>query len=462
MSTNIHSLCVEKPEIKEIFEIETGEFFSAQQAIGNDYDKLIKLRMELSESINSSKPKFLCPLCHVPVYIACSRHNNDKKFFFKHRVEEGNCPAITRSTYTQEQIEAIKYNGAKESPAHFRMKEIIAESLAYDSDFSDIKIEKVIKGADRKAWRKPDIQALWKGNLRVAFEVQLSTTFLQVIAQRRLFYKSEGGLVVWIFKRFDKENALMTQDDIFHNNNQNLFLVNEDTLKESKQHKGLMLNCHWKDLSVKSSHIITSWNSKYVKFKELEWNLDKQSIYYFNYLQEYEKLADRLENGDLKERFEEWWINLENTPESHNPVWNVFKDEFSNKEIYIYDYPYQIDILLSSLYSVKHKRIIGFRFQKFIQIAHLVADLRNNKKILQIFRVALYVYRLGDLIVSQDKEGKWKRKSDEFRKLIYTDKDYERDKNLDALMKLLFPELMHQEIWDKLKIIDERHNQNNE
>jgi hypothetical protein len=186
--------------------------------------------MELSESINNNNPKYCCPICHVAVYIACNRHNDDKKFYFKHRIENGNCPAITRRTLTKEQIEAIKYNGVKESPAHFKIKHLIAESLRNDPNFTEIKIETVIKGQDRKQWRKPDIQAVWQGKLKVAFEVQLSTTFLEVIAQRRLFYKAEGGLVCWIFKKFDKENALMTPDDIFHNNNQNLFLASDDTV----------------------------------------------------------------------------------------------------------------------------------------------------------------------------------------------------------------------------------------
>lgn len=41
-------------------------------------------------------------------------------------------------------------------------------------------MEKVWKGqpvADRATWRKPDVQVV-RGNERIAFEVQLSTTFL--------------------------------------------------------------------------------------------------------------------------------------------------------------------------------------------------------------------------------------------------------------------------------------------
>lgn len=459
MSSTNHNLCVDNPQIKEVFEFETGEYYTAQQAIGSDYNKTVKLRMALLENINKGNPTYLCPMCHVAVYLACRRHNNDKKFYFKHRVENGNCPAITRGTLTKEEIEAIKYNGAKESPAHFRMKEIIAESLSHDPDFSDVKPETVIKGADRKTWRKPDIQALWKGKLRVAFEVQLSTTFLEVIAQRRLFYKAEGGLVCWIFKKFDKENALMTQDDIFHNNNQNLFLASEDTLKSSKQNKGLMLNCHWHEPTIKNSHIVNEWNSKYVKFKELEYDLDKQAIYYFDYTNEKEKLINKLENGDLKERFEEWWIKHNHPPE-YIGEWKAFVDEFTNKDIYINEYPYEIHHLISGLYSAKYGRVIGSEYTKLTQVAHTIANLKD-KSVLQIFRVALLVYNRGNQIVEEDKSGLWKKKSNEFRKLLYSSNEYQRNKDLGNLMKFLFPELMKKEVWAKLKSFDDKHNLNN-
>lgn len=459
MSSTNHNLCVDNPQIKEVYVIEEDEIYTAQKTIGNDYDKTVKLRMELSESISLKKPKYICPICLVGVYIACSRHNNDKKFYFKHIVENGNCPAETRSTLTKPQIEAMKYNGVKESQAHIRMKEIIYESLSQDPNFSDIKLETIIKGEDRKSWRKPDIQALWQGKLRVAFEVQLSTTFLKVIGERRLFYKAQNSLVCWVFKKYDKEHALMKQDDIFHNNNQNLFLASEDTLKSSKLNKALMLNCHWYEPKINHNNIVKEWNSKYVKFKELEYDIDKQAIYYFDFKNEQEKLTNKLENGDLKERFEEWWIKHNHSPE-YKGEWKAFVDEFTNKGIYINEYPYDIHHLISGLYSAKYGRVIGSEYTKLVQAAHTIADLKD-KSVLQIFRVALLVYNRGKQITEEDKKGLWKKKSDKFRKLLYSSNDYQRNKNLDNLMKFLFPELMKKEVWLKLKAFDDKHNLNN-
>ncbi len=50
----------------------------------------------------------------------------------------------------------------------------------------------------------PELAREWAkfGELRMAFEIQLSTTFIRVIAERREFYLREGGLLVWLFASF--------------------------------------------------------------------------------------------------------------------------------------------------------------------------------------------------------------------------------------------------------------------
>ncbi|PPC93672.1 MAG: hypothetical protein CTY33_06965, partial [Methylotenera sp.] len=114
----------------------------------------------------------------------------------------------------------------------------------------------------------------------------------------------------------------------------------------------------------------------------------------------------------------------------------------------------------SGLYSAKYGRVIGSGYNKLTQVAHTIASLKD-KSVLQIFRVALLVYNRANQIIEEDKTGLWKRKSNKFRKLLYTTNEYQRNKNLDDLMKFLFPELMKKEIWIKLKTFDDKHNLNN-
>jgi len=93
-------------------------------------------------------------------------------------------------------------------------------------------------------WRQPDVSALYHGQ-RVAFEVQLSTTFLDVIALRRLFYLKEGGLLFWVFAKFEEFSRRLTMDDVFFNNNQNAFLVSGLTRDASFAAGDFLLDCVW-------------------------------------------------------------------------------------------------------------------------------------------------------------------------------------------------------------------------
>lgn len=91
------------------------------------------------------------------------------------------------------------------------MKEWIREGLARDSEFSDVVVEGNWTGALTGERRRPDVRAMYRG-LPIVFEVQLSSTYLNVIAERRVFYLQEGALLVWVFAEFDDQMRKLTQD----------------------------------------------------------------------------------------------------------------------------------------------------------------------------------------------------------------------------------------------------------
>ncbi len=118
---------VEDPEIAEVLDMQTGSSIPAHEAIGSDYEQAMALRMELGEARARSEPLYVCPMCGTPVYLVSGKET--RSFFFRHELEDGCCPAKTRGELNEQEINAHKYNGAKESHAHIRMKQIIAESL---------------------------------------------------------------------------------------------------------------------------------------------------------------------------------------------------------------------------------------------------------------------------------------------------------------------------------------------
>ena len=122
------SLCVDNPEIQEVINLVTGDLLPVQEVTGSDYPKLETLRMELAEANASNNLLFACPICMVGVYLSCVR-KDEKRFFFKHRTENGNCPAITRGELTKEEIEARKYNAAKKTKRTFDTKKLLWKVL---------------------------------------------------------------------------------------------------------------------------------------------------------------------------------------------------------------------------------------------------------------------------------------------------------------------------------------------
>jgi len=186
-------LWVEKPEVKEVQETESGQHLPVAKVMGTDYERLVQLRFDVRSQVRKEDPLYRCSLCNVAVYIC--RAKESFKFFFRHQHEDGSCPARTRGELSQDEINARKYNGAKESKLHRRMKDWVCQCLAADGRFEDIAQEPTWKGPLTGERRRPDVRAVYNG-LPIAFEIQLSTTHLDVIAARRDFYQQEGGLLV--------------------------------------------------------------------------------------------------------------------------------------------------------------------------------------------------------------------------------------------------------------------------
>ncbi|WP_454655544.1 DUF7830 domain-containing protein [Bosea beijingensis] len=171
---------VEDPELAEVLELETGEIFKAVEFIGGlRYDALVKLRVDVQDDLQRGRYRFQCAWCSTPAYIVAS---SQKRFFFRHIEEDGSCAARTREALSAEEILARKYQGQREGEPHKRIKSLIERSLAADPTFSSVALEKTWRAArDPKARRQPDVQAVC-GERRLAFEAQLSTTFLSVVA----------------------------------------------------------------------------------------------------------------------------------------------------------------------------------------------------------------------------------------------------------------------------------------
>lgn len=435
----VSSLAADDPAIPEVLDLRTGALIPADVAIGNEYGPAIKLRMALRQSIVMGSPLYVCPCCGVPVHLVC--HAAARRFFFRHVLEDGRCTARTRGRLSEAEICARKYNGAKESQAHRLMKAILAESLKCDPRFHDIQVETVVKGGDG-TWRKPDVQAIFDG-MRVAFEIQVSTTFLRVLAERRAFYLQEGGsILVWVFQSFDADCARLTQDDIFYSNNSNLFIAGEETLTASRARGKCVLDCRWAEPFVENGQLRTRWDGQLVAFEDLQIDRSGQRVFHFDY--DKQVLALRAGNPEILRRdFERFWLSRRNDEAYDRSMWNALVETFAAQGV-----PLPVEPnwggapanLLNVLYAAREGRPIGWRFRRLVEVACHVAS--RHKRLLRAFLHALDVYGRWKQVRQEDDEGAWRIQLEQCQPgLAVNSLEYEADSRFDGLVNLLFPEL---------------------
>lgn len=434
------NLAVDSPEIDEVLDLETGQVQLARKIIGSDYAAAIALRMRLQESIARGQPTHVCPVCGVPVYLVSRREQ--RRFFFRHLLEDGRCSLVTRGKLSREEINARKYNGLKESAPHIQMKEWVAESLACDPDFAAIKKESVWKGRDRGEWRKPDVRALYRG-IPIAFEIQLSTTYLSVIAERRVFYQKQDALLCWIFRVFDPEHSRLAYDDIGYSNNLNVFVVNQQTLNASRTAGRFLAECLWAEPYRDDGELRQRWMSRVVSFKDLTLDGNQQRIYLFDYEGACEDLKRREGYENLRREFDDYWLSNSTYGRYDAWAWSKLRKTYRQIGIVLPANPHSTAgpvALLNALYSAREGIPVGWKFDRLVQVAHRIAD--SYPYALRDFRKALTVYDRGEQLKNEDKTHKWRDKVKGYlAHLEGDDPKYRRKSIYDKLLKFLFPEV---------------------
>lgn len=446
------NLSVVRPEIAKVLVSASGIEQPVAEVLGRDYERLMQLRTEVKASIQDGRPAYLCAECFTPVYIC--RRKDTRRFFFRHKTEDGRCSAITRGELSQDEIKARKYNGAKESWLHIQMKSWLVESLQASGQFSDIQQEKRWTGRITGEWRKPDVVATLNG-LKIAFEVQLSTTFLDVIVARRRFYLHEGGLLFWVFAAFDEDARRLTLDDVFYNNNQNAFIVSQQTHEASIVAGDFLLDCVWTK-PPSERHEVCLVRDR-ISFRDLKLDIEKQQAYFFDYTaavkqQTADAVAERLR---WPQEFEEWFLKvaaehsslydqedaIANFPKDVPAHWSS-RNMLTDTPLRFYDHTRHLPVaMLNAIYSAKKGHPVGLRRKQFIEVAHYVAA--SYPHYLLWFRRALHVYDRASLLKEQDRTGNWKRRVTAYRKEMQEDPDkYVADQSHQLLFEFLFPELI--------------------
>lgn len=453
---------VGNPQIKELLSLRTGRLLDVRTFINRQrYDSLIRLRGAILETMQASKPRLVCALCGVPAYLVSS---TDKAFFFRHAREDGSCPAITRDFPNDIDLRARKYAGLPESEPHKRLKCLLMRSLAADPAFAD--------SGEERHWRatvpglgprRPDVSASWNG-LRLAFEAQLSTTFLSVIVGRRRFYRAEGALLVWVLAGFDPFRRRLTEDDIVFPNNSNALVVDEETTVASEASGRFKVRC-WHRIPGSAS----DWRSDIVDFSALTLDLTEQRAFLVDVtgeetaararaqaelrLAEEAKLeaqrsAREARNAALRSDFITYWRALyesRGSLEKREQDWAAFHRRFTQVGIPFPPSSWgdgDLDRWLRMVFTAQTGRPEGWNYRRLPEVAHHLHDQFPDK--LVAFFHMLNHYGHAETLKAEDATGNWQAKARRARQEIKAgSRRYEEHCAWDELLAFLFPELFH-------------------
>ena len=436
---------VDDPQIEEVLDVESNEIVPSGRYLQNNPRVISELRLELRLAARRGMPRVLCPLCHTAIVPTSSKLRNH---FFKHyyKADARTCPYNNLKTLSQKQQDALRYNGLKEGARHRRMKDLVVASLQSDPLFDQtrIDIERRWKGTQNpESWRQPDVRA-WKSELSIAFEIQLSSTYIDVIADRREFYLAEGGLLFWLFEDARELNPRQYQEDIFYNNNDNLFIVDEETCELSKERSAFMLRCRYLVPENLDGKIRERWEERIVSFHDLVVDTSKQIAFYFDTrsaLDKAKEAAKQQNDEQLRRTFEAFWLEKKaqdvTTAEKEYLHLRLQLSErgISVPEKYTENH---FTALLNILYSAKHGSCVGYSYEKFIQVAHIAHD--KYPGYLRYFTAIVQHHGTKKRLLEEDATGKWKERRKKIWDLIQNnDPHVAPDVEHGHLVALLFP-----------------------
>jgi hypothetical protein len=292
--------------IGAVLNLQTGELLEAEELFSKPEQReaeIFQLRTSLEEYRQRDEALYVCIYCKHPVGIRGRK--NRQHYYFAHTRDGDDCHIKTGTQLSREQIQCIKYNGVKESEKHQWLKGQLANLLEQDPLVQQVDIEKVYRDTTiSNAWKKPDILARL-ADKSIAFELQLSTTFLSVIVSRALFYKEHKVFLIWIFSDFSIENDMQkfTQKDVYYTNYFQVYVFDKEAQQQSMHDNQLVLKCYYQSSVIKDNIVRQKWEVAFISIHDLNWNEQDYSFFYYDSVKE--KLALELQlKQDLSSRKE--------------------------------------------------------------------------------------------------------------------------------------------------------------
>lgn len=429
---------------------------------GRDYGEVIRDgRLAAELEVLDGSPRFKCPHCQdaMGVRSKAIRARSEIRFYFDHLTARHRETCTGRKGHSPQAIVARRFGLCKEGALHKAFKGWVRDSLDADPSFQETKLEERWWDIDGVRWRQPDVQTQRDGQ-KWAIEIQLSTTFVHVIAERMRHYRNNGGRMLWLFKELDLEQFRLSEDDLFFANNRNAFRVTPATVARSQSEGRFYLEGAWLEPRLENGTIRDVEVRQDIPFEQLIFDTCSRGIpraYAFDYeghraLAERDRLTWQEEQvwGRRREAFETFYMSLlrgEITDyKEQDRRWEDLRRVFSRVGITLPAYAKgdaDLDRMLVIGYSIKHGqgRPIGIGFETLAELGHHAHKIWP--KSLWFYRCMLRAHRQLKTVLLQDRTGKLQGKmKDVLTSLASGETTFAPSRSWDPLMVRLFPEVV--------------------
>jgi hypothetical protein len=285
------------PTILTVYDTETDMTHESSYLLRDARDReaeIFQLRTKIEVAIQRGKPKLVCLYCKQAV--ALRGKNVKTQVYFTHLKDSADCVIKTLHTLSEDEVKRIKYNGSKESPIHIELKNFIGDQLELEPDVTSVQVDKIYRDqpTDRQ-WKKPDVLAYYK-NLPIAFELQLTTTFLSVIVSRTIFYQEHNVHLIWVFSQFSIESELQkfTEKDVFYNNNFNVYVLDEAAQAASVEAGRLKLTCYFQEFFITDERLDSVWRKRMIGLDELTFRSHPTTVCYHDSEKQRERILEMI------------------------------------------------------------------------------------------------------------------------------------------------------------------------
>ncbi|CAG1021429.1 hypothetical protein DOJK_00978 [Patescibacteria group bacterium] len=423
--------------IEVVLDIQKGNLINAEKFFALPEDKVFKGRRKLEEYNQRNEPLLVCSCCYQPVKIR-GREQGFISIHFAHFVDSGDCPYKSYNKYTKDEIERMKYNGVKESPLHKKLKYFITDSIKLDNRFSNVKTDEVYKGTGLlKEWKKPDVSGKFN-NTDIVFEIQLSTTFLSVIVKREEYYKKNNTFIMWFFNQFstDEDSQRFTEKDIIYSNNNNAFIINNETISITNANNKFIFGCYYIEPYLENNCVKRKWQYKTVSIDELKWDYENYKVYYYDSEGETKKLKNKLEYSFIEE-FKTLIINEDNFEwKERYRLYQLYEHKFAQKGILFEASSTALKKIIQAILCLKLNDKIGYENDNVLGLSNTILEYR--KEYYGIYIKALKCYnKYNDVLQRDEKKGIFKKKLSKLQS-----EKVEQETRYNKLFQILFPELI--------------------